>query len=333
MKPPRIAVVITCWNYEAYVANAIRSVVSQDCDECELVVIDDGSTDTSWDVIQREGVAAYRIENSGQRAAGLYGLERTRAPFVLFLDADDELAPGSLATILSELDDDVAKLQFSLTRIDHRGDTLGAGTTLEGFRDRHVIADSVLHTGVYTTPPTSGNVFRRDVCEYLREMDYDPAIDGLPLFVAPFMGDIVSLPQRLGRYRIHGKNFSGLGRAVDPAPLRQELRRFVMRMEHLRRILERTGRADALVRPEEAYYYIERNFYLAIAEGRRPPIKCFLSLLRKLQHQRYPLKTKGTIAAFCLLTMILPNRNARRGLAYRLNGGNRSTVGLLQALM
>ena len=333
MKAPKIAVVITCWNYEAYVANAIRSVVSQGCDECELVVIDDGSTDASWDVIQRERVTAYRIENSGQRAAGLYGLERTQAPFVLFLDADDELAPGSLATILPELDDGVAKLQFSLTRIDHGGNVLGAGTTVEGFRDRHVIADSVLHTGVYTSPPTSGNVFRRDVCEYLIEMDYDPAIDGLLLFVAPFMGDIVSLPQRLGRYRIHGRNFSGLGRPVDPASLREELRRFVMRMEHLRRILKPTGRADALIQPDEAYYYLERNFYLAIAEGKRPSIKFLLSLLRKLWRQHYSLKTKGTIAAFCLLTMVLPNRNARRGLAYRLNGGNRSTVGLIQALM
>ncbi len=333
MKTPRIAVVITCFNYEAYVANAIRSVVSQGCGECELVVIDDGSTDASWDVIQREGVTAYRIENSGQRAAGLYGLERTQAPFVLFLDADDELAPGSLVTILSELDDGVAKLQFSLTRIDYRGNVLGASTIVEGFRDRHVIADSVLHTGVYTSPPTSGNVFRRDVCEYLREMDYDRAVDGVLLFVAPFMGDIVSLPQRLGRYRVHGRNISGLGRPVDPVSLRKELRRFVMRTEHLRQILKRIGRADALVQPEEAYYYLERNFYLAIAEGRRPSIKSFLSLLRKLQHQQYPLKTKGTIAAFCLLTMVLPNRNARRALSYRLNGGSRSTVGLIQALM
>ncbi|MGV1760052.1 glycosyltransferase family 2 protein [Rhizobium sp. P44RR-XXIV] len=333
MEIPRIAVVITCWNYEAYVANAIRSVVSQGCEECELVVVDDGSTDSSWDVIQREGVTAYRIENSGQRAAGFYGLERTHAPFILFLDADDELAPGSLATILSKLDSDVAKLQFSLTRIDHQGNVTSSGTTLEAFRDRHTIRDRVLRTGVYTSPPTSGNVFRRDVCEYLREMDYDRAVDGIILFIAPFMGDVVSLSDKLGRYRVHGRNISGLGRPVDPVSLRAELHRFVLRMEHLRQILTQYDRAEDLVAPEKAYFYLERSFYLAIAEGRRPSASILLPLLGQLWREYYPVKTKVTITAFCLLTMVLPNRNARRGLAYRLNAGKRSTIGLLQALI
>lgn len=333
MEIPKIAVVITCWNYEAYVANAIRSVVSQRCDECELIVIDDGSTDSSWEVIQREGVTAYRIENCGQRAAGLYGLEQTRAPFILFLDADDELAPGSLATILSKLDADVAKLQFSLTRIDHQGNFISAGTTLEPFRDHHMIRDRVLRTGVYTSPPTSGNVFRRDVCEYLREMDYDRAVDGIVLFIAPFMGDVVSLSEKLGRYRVHGRNISGLGRPVDAVSLRGELHRFVLRMEHLRRLLVQYGCAEDLVEPQKAYFYLERSFYLAIAEGRRPSVGTLLPLLRQLWGEYYPQKTKMTITAFCLLTMVLPNRNARSGLAYRLNAGKRSTVGMLQALM
>jgi glycosyltransferase involved in cell wall biosynthesis len=333
MEAPKIAVVITCWNYEAYVAKAIRSVVSQGRDDCELVVIDDGSTDSSWDIIQGEGVTAYRIENGGQRAAGLYGLERTQAPFILFLDADDELAPGSLATIISKLDGDVAKLQFSLTRINDQGNVTSAATPLKEFRDRQTLADRVLRTGVYTTPPTSGNVFRRDLCEYLREMTYDRAVDGVILFAAPFMGDVVSLSEELGRYRVHGRNISGLGRAVDPASLRGELNRFVQRMSHLRRILAQYGRADELVQPEQAYFYLERSFYLAIAEGRRPSVGRLAILLQQLWRESYPMKTKGTVAAFCLLTMILPNRRARSGLAYRLNGGKRSTLGLIQALL
>jgi hypothetical protein len=48
-------------------------------------------------------------------------LDRTRAPFVLFLDADDELKPGALGMIIDRLDPGVAKLQFPLTRIDADG--------------------------------------------------------------------------------------------------------------------------------------------------------------------------------------------------------------------
>jgi glycosyltransferase involved in cell wall biosynthesis len=55
---------------------------------------------------------AFRIDNSGTRLACLFGLDQTRAPFVLFLDADDELKPGALGKIIDCLDPGVAKLQF-----------------------------------------------------------------------------------------------------------------------------------------------------------------------------------------------------------------------------
>src|SRR5262249_37593789 len=125
MADPRLAVIITCWNYEAYVARAIESVASQEREDCEIVVIDDGSTDASWGVIRTTGATAYRTENGGQRKACLFGLNRTSAPFVMFLDADDELLPGSLDTIIPKLDHNVAKLQFPLMRIDSEGNVIG----------------------------------------------------------------------------------------------------------------------------------------------------------------------------------------------------------------
>lgn len=74
---PKLAVVISCYNYESFVGRAIRSVLDQGRDDCEVVVVDDGSTDNSWDVIERSGVTAFKIDNSGQRAACLFGLDRT----------------------------------------------------------------------------------------------------------------------------------------------------------------------------------------------------------------------------------------------------------------
>jgi glycosyltransferase involved in cell wall biosynthesis len=332
MQPKKIAVVISCWNYEAYVARAIQSVVSQGLSECEIVVIDDGSTDSSWEVIQREGVTAYRIDNRGQLEACLYGLDRTSSPFILFLDADDELAPGSITKIIENLDDGVAKLQFPLTRIDRNGGLVSSAEPLQAFRNRDELAARVLRTGVYATPPTSGNVFRRDVCELLREVDYDRAADGVILFAAPFMGDVVSLSEELGRYRIHDRNDSGVGRPIDPLSLRRDLRRFIGRMDHLRRILMRFGRADDLVQPEKTYFFLERSFYLAIADGRRPQVGSLLRLLRQLVREYYPTRTKAALAAFFILTMALPNKHARRVLAYRLAAGKRSFAGLLHAL-
>lgn len=331
---PRLAIIISCWNYADYVALAIRSVTEQGRQDCELIVIDDGSTDASWEVIQREGVTAYRIGNCGQRAACLYGLRKARAPFVLFLDADDELEPGSLAAILKELDDRVAKLQFPLTRIDCNGEVIGEPVPrLEAFRDSGALASQVLETGVYMTPPTSGNVFRRDVCQLLEDAEYDKAVDGVILFAAPFFGDIVSMSQALGRYRLHDRNDSGLGRAPDPQLLRRELSRFVARIQHLRQVLVRFGKSEALVAGEETFYYLERSLYLAIAEGRHVPVRTLFHLLRRVWAGDNSLRTKSAFSGFLILSSALPNRRALRGLAYRLAPGERSVAGLFRALL
>jgi glycosyltransferase involved in cell wall biosynthesis len=76
---PKLAVVISCYNYESFVERAIRSVLDQGRHDCEVVVVDDGSTDGSWDVIGRSGVTAFRIENRGARLACLFGLDKTCA--------------------------------------------------------------------------------------------------------------------------------------------------------------------------------------------------------------------------------------------------------------
>lgn len=328
---PKLAIVITCWNYERYVEHAIRSVVAQGRDDCELVVVDDGSTDASWNVIRRSGVRAFRIENGGQRAACLFGLDRTRAPFILFLDADDELKPGSLETIIAALDPDTAKLQFPLTRIDADGNVIGAAPpALEAFRARDVLARRVLRTGVYTTPPTSGNVFRRDVCELLREAAYDKAVDGVILFAAPFMGDIVSLSEALGLYRIHDRNDSGLGRPLDPQSLERDIRRFTERMDHLSTIVSRLGETRRLVKPQDTYFYLERRFCFDVASGRRPSPGALPRLLLRLLKEYYPLKTKAAMAAFFLAATWLPNPRARALLSYRFKVGSRSPFGFLK---
>jgi glycosyltransferase involved in cell wall biosynthesis len=331
---PKLALIITCYNYECFVGHAIRSVLDQGRHDCEVVVVDDGSTDGSWDAISRSGVTAFKIDNSGQLAACLYGLDRTRAPFILFLDADDELKPGALGKIIDHLDRDVAKMQFPLTQIDADGNTIdGALSSLETFRSRDELARRVLRTGVYKTPPTSGNVFRRDVCELLREVDYDRAVDGVILFAAPFFGDVVSISEELGRYRIHGRNDSGLGRMPDAGSLERDIHRFVARMEHLRLIIRRLKPGRELVDPRDAFYFRDRNLYLDIASGRRPRLSALPGLLAKLVDVPFPAKNKAAMAAFFILASVLPNDRGRALLAYRLKSGHRSALGFAKEII
>jgi glycosyltransferase involved in cell wall biosynthesis len=331
--PPKLAVIITCFNYEDFVERAIRSVLAQKRDDCELIVIDDGSTDGSWEVIRRCQVRAFNIDNRGQLAACIFGLDHTRAPFVLFLDADDELKPGSLAIIVDELDENLAKLQFALALIDADGNPMGTFSSLDKFRDRDLMLEEVLRRGVYKTPPTSGNVFRRDLCQLLREVDYDRAVDGVILFAAPLFGDVLSLSEELGCYRVHGRNDSCLGQPPTAWSLERDVSRFVARMEHLRAIVRRLAPDRELVESPKAFYYRERKFCLDIVSGDRPRLMMLPKLLAGLAAEPYSLRQKLAMLAFFVLGSVLPNERAKGLLAYRSKRGGHSVLGFTREIL
>jgi glycosyltransferase involved in cell wall biosynthesis len=326
---PKLAVIITCFNYEAFVERAIRSVLEQKCDDSELVVVDDDSSDRSWEIISRCRVKSFKIENRGQLGACLFGLEKTQAPFVLFLDADDELKPGSLAKLIEQLDECVAKVQFALTLIDLDGNPLGPFCSLDPFRDRDNLLDEVLRRGVYKTPPTSGNVFRRDVCELLWEVDYEKAVDGVILFAAPLFGDVVSLPEELGCYRVHGRNDSRLGQRPTAPLLKRDIERFTARMEHLRDVLRRMAPQRELIQPQQAFYYHERRYCLEIATGSAPTVS---KLLAGLWDEPFTPAKKLALAVFFVLGALLPRKAAMALLAIRFRCANLSSKRLVRGI-
>jgi glycosyltransferase involved in cell wall biosynthesis len=100
--------VVACFNYGAYLPEAVDSLLRQEGGAPQVVVVDDGSTDpgthAALDALP-EAVEVVRQENAGVVAARNAGLARARTPYVLFLDADDRLAPGALAVMRQALED------------------------------------------------------------------------------------------------------------------------------------------------------------------------------------------------------------------------------------
>ncbi len=106
--PARVAVLIPCFNDGALLDDALNSLDHQE--PCEVVVVDDGSTDPATArALARaaeRGVTVLRQFNAGPSRARMRALAATSAPFVMGLDADDELAPGALARLADALDRD-----------------------------------------------------------------------------------------------------------------------------------------------------------------------------------------------------------------------------------
>jgi glycosyltransferase involved in cell wall biosynthesis len=92
-----VSVIITCYNQAHFLGEAITSVLVQSYPHFEVVVVDDGSTDHTSEVVARNSRVRYvRQTNQGLSAARNAGLRRTQGDYVVFLDADDRLLPGAL---------------------------------------------------------------------------------------------------------------------------------------------------------------------------------------------------------------------------------------------
>src|SRR5262245_28149594 len=105
---PRISVVIPVLNRAAVVRRAIASVLAQTFQDFEIVVVDDGSTDgtaESVDTLSDRRIRVIRHEQTlGGGAARNTGIRASRAPFVAFLDSDDEWVPTKLEKQLGVFD-------------------------------------------------------------------------------------------------------------------------------------------------------------------------------------------------------------------------------------
>jgi glycosyltransferase involved in cell wall biosynthesis len=110
-----ITVVITCFNYGAFLAESVHSALEQDGGEPRVIVIDDGSTEEqTLAELDRlpAGVELVRQANAGLAEARNAALRRVRTPYALVLDADDRIASGALRHLRGALEADPA-LGFS----------------------------------------------------------------------------------------------------------------------------------------------------------------------------------------------------------------------------
>jgi glycosyltransferase involved in cell wall biosynthesis len=95
---PKISVVIPCFNAEKYIDGTLRSVVSQDWPNLEIIVVDDGSSDRSADLVAASfpDVRLIRQSNAGVAAARNNGISNATGEWIGFVDADDYWLPGKL---------------------------------------------------------------------------------------------------------------------------------------------------------------------------------------------------------------------------------------------
>ena len=112
---PLVTVIMPAYNVEAYVARAIESMQRQTMDDFELLVVNDGSTDRTGDIIQQHTrhdlrIVDYHTENGGAPAARNLALDHARGKYVYFMDADDWAEPELLQSLVSPAEENTLDL-------------------------------------------------------------------------------------------------------------------------------------------------------------------------------------------------------------------------------
>lgn len=115
-----VAVVIPSYQCAEYLPNTLDSVLAQTLPPTEVFVIDDGSTDDTPRLVKRYGSRIHYVRqaNAGVAVARNHGLGLVKAPWVMFLDADDILEPQALEALLTEADGDVVVYGDKTTMVE-----------------------------------------------------------------------------------------------------------------------------------------------------------------------------------------------------------------------
>jgi glycosyltransferase involved in cell wall biosynthesis len=186
----RASVIMPLYNAEAYVEMAVRSALASDLRELEVIVVDDGSTDGSAEIVARiedPRLALVRLRRSGKPSRPRnVGIARATAPYVAFLDADDLIKPHKLSAAVNALDrQPQAGFAFAdFERIDWGGTVLrqSAIAAFPGFRtltsvpvgdDWHLIPQAELARGLLYENfiGTSGVVLRKHLLSEIGPFD------------------------------------------------------------------------------------------------------------------------------------------------------------------
>ena len=180
----KVSIIICNYNYGAMLSDAIEFTLAQDYPLVEIIVVDDGSTDNSRQVIARYPTvnAIFKV-NGGQTSAVRAGLERATGDIIIILDWDHMLKPLACSTIAKHWCPDLSLLQFRLEKQNLKRKVVGYypdQTFLRGDEKAFV-----LKYGYIPSSPTSGNAFsRQHVIELFKyNLDRDRAcVDG-PLYI------------------------------------------------------------------------------------------------------------------------------------------------------
>ena len=245
MTTPLVSVIVPSFNHERFVAQAIESVFAQTYPRIELIVVDDGSSDSSPTVIERalsrrkDGLETrfFVHKNQGAHAAIGFGLLEARGELLTLLNSDDFFHPERIEVLVGAAHKGNSELFFSAVEIvSEDGAPLSASTAEvlwyhEAMSLRHSLPTLGFGLLRDNLAVTSGNLFfTRSLYEAVGPFEsFKYAHDADFILRSLLLTEPQLIPRKLLSYRLHGANTIRVGGAAGAAGIGAEGREILNR--------------------------------------------------------------------------------------------------------
>jgi glycosyltransferase involved in cell wall biosynthesis len=210
---PLVSVLITNYNCGYYLKEAIDSALNQTYSSIEIIVVDDGSTDNSHQIIssyQNKIIPIFK-ENGGQASAINAGFAVSQGEIICSLDGDDVWLPTKVEEVVKAISTypQAAIIYHKVQNIDGVGKHLGPPwPPYKAIRGN--IVSQVSQTGSWWPwPPSTALSFSRAFMAKVMnipEAEYRVSADAYLADLAPFFGEVVGLDRVLSLFRFHDNN-------------------------------------------------------------------------------------------------------------------------------
>lgn len=232
---PLVSIIMANYNYGCMIGDAIQSVIDQTYTRFELIVVDDGSTDHSAEVVQPfvnkdTRVTLIRQDNAGQGGAWNNAFSRCRGDILCLLDSDDLFEPGKLQAVVDAFEQsaEIGMVQHPLQVIDPDNQPLQVIPFLSRLEEGWLGPTVLRRGGRWSFMPTSALSYRMEVARFFFPMDakrFRGCADALLFTVGPLLTRVRVIPTPLSRYRVHGTNLMSSGK-INRKGTRKQLRSF-----------------------------------------------------------------------------------------------------------
>jgi glycosyltransferase involved in cell wall biosynthesis len=213
---PSVSVLITCFNYGAYVGQAIDSVLAQTYPVFEIIVSDDASSDNSCEVVEdyvSRGVGVRLLRNPhGGMAANLNAAYRScSGDIICLLDADDTFLPGKVEAVVDAFRAH-PRAGFAIHRatlVDNQQRAQGLYPLLSALPSGDCAQTTYENAGILMgLPPTTNLALRREIADRIFPIpvEYTGYAEQIFHRLAPLMTELCAVDSPLAHWRLHGSN-------------------------------------------------------------------------------------------------------------------------------